>query len=136
MCPLSTGVAYIEANFQTRTDGMWRLWNVLIVFGFYLLCLGLTIFRMARLKPQGYRYLPPVNAIDPDERSCPRISMDHLVRSTSSTNLPGATAVRIGTGRDMGATVSNIDVKADAKGVTLMTAGDSSSSRGTCWSMG
>lgn len=103
VCPVSTGVAYLESSFQTRTDGMWRLWNVLILFGFNLLCLVVTVIQMSALKPQGYRYRAPENAVDPDVRSCPRVAYDYHVSRTSTTSLPeGAMAVRIASARDAG----------------------------------
>lgn len=101
VCPLSTGVAYLESSFQTRTDGLWRLWNVLALLGFYLLFLLISIVRMAALKPQGYRYRAPKDSIDPDERSCPRVAYDYHVSRTSTTSLPkGSMAVRIASARD------------------------------------
>lgn len=103
VCPVSTGVAYLESSFQTRTDGIWRLWNVLILFGFNLLCLVVTVIQMSALKPQGYRYRAPENAVDPDVRSCPRVAYDYHVSRTSATSLPeGAMAVRIASARDTG----------------------------------
>lgn len=127
VCPVSTGVAYLESSFQTRTDGMWRLWNVLVLLGFYLLCLVITTVRMAALKPQGYRYRAPKDFIDPDERSCPRVAYDYHVSRTSATSLPeGATAVRIASVHDVAAKPG---ARADEASSASSTAGKDSGAK-------
>lgn len=133
VCPLSTGVAYLESSFQTRTDGLWRLWNVLVLFGFYLLCLVITTVRMAALKPQGYRYRAPKNFIDPDERSCPRMAYDYHVSRTSATSLPeGAMAVRIGSARDVAVKSSaDADVESSSSSTRVKPSGAKATNDGT-----
>jgi len=133
VCPpsLSSGTAYVAANFQARLGGMWRLWDILVLFGFYVLCLGLTIFQMSRLKPQGYAYRAPADAIDPDERSAPRMSLDAHFSRNSTTSLTGATAVTIGALRDKygsGAGGASKSIKASASGGDVAMAATTSSS--------
>jgi len=133
-CTLSTGTEYLKANFQARlgdSAGMWRLWDVLVLFGFYVLCLGLTIFQMSRLQPQGYAYRAPADAVDPDERSAPRMSLDAHFSRNSMASLTGATAVTIGALRDKyggGTDVVSKSVKASASGGDVAVAATTSSS--------
>eukprot|EP00168_Porphyra_purpurea_P016901 TRINITY_DN5629_c0_g2_i1.p2 TRINITY_DN5629_c0_g2~~TRINITY_DN5629_c0_g2_i1.p2 ORF type:complete len:661 (-),score=282.50 TRINITY_DN5629_c0_g2_i1:1146-3128(-) len=131
VCPLSTGTAYVASNFQARLGGMWRLWDILVLFGFYVLCLGLTIYQMSRLQPQGYAYRAPADAVDPDERSAPRMSLDAHLSRHSTTSLTGATAVTIGALRDkFGAGADGADkaIKAKASGGDVEVGATSSSS--------
>jgi len=112
VCPVSTGTAYVETNFQARTGGMWLLWDALALVGFFLLTVGLTAYRMGRLKPAAYAYRRPVGSVDPDARSPPRMALDRELSRQSTGTLSGATAVIIGALREKyGLATATVDGK-------------------------